>query len=341
MITITTRRVLDEFQRRNVPVEIITELPYVLMRYLYNGKWHLLHSTMSEYTAGSAKIICDQKYISNELAMRNSIPVPQTVHYSQTNGGVSAEVTAFLSSQPPFVVKPADGAHGRGISVGVTANNLLAAVELASKTAGAGGVLLQQLAKGSDLRILVIGGQFVAAARRIPASVVGDGTKTLRQLIEHENETNPERGYNDEKRFSKIDMVAATRFLGTALDNQVPLAGNWVTVVGTANIGAGGYAIDYTDKVSEGLKSDAEKFARLALVATCGVDFIWDEASGEYYFIEANACPGFNLHIQPTEGQSQPVARHFVAFLLAQHGTIWRPFAIGDSPAPDQADTTS
>jgi cyanophycin synthetase len=319
MIKITTRRVIEEFERRGIPLEIITEKPYALMRYKLNGEWHLLHSTMPEYSAASGKIICDQKGMATELARQNDIPVPLTVRADD-----EAALADFLGRFESFVVKPADGAHGRGVTVGATKQTMATAIELAAQFAGPGGVILQQRVSGSDLRILVIGGRMVAVSRRIPAGVVGDGERTLRQLIDNENETNPERGYDDEKRFSKISLESAERFLGEELDSRIPAAGEQVTVVGTANIGAGGYAIDYTDQIAPEIQQAAEKFARLVSIAVCGVDFMWDEQSGEYYFIEANACPGFNLHIQPTEGKSRPVNRYFVDFLMAQKGLVWK-----------------
>lgn len=317
MVKITARRVITEFERRNVPVEVLDTHPYPLIRYYHRGAWHLLHSTMPEYTAASGKIICDQKTMASELARQNGIPVPDAVLANDETA-----VEGFLERHTDFVVKPADGAHGQGVSVGVGVNGLQAAVTLAAESAKVGGVLLQQRVIGSDLRVLVIGGRCVAAVRRMPASVIGDGQHTLRQLIDIENETNPQRGLNDEKRFSKIDLGASQRFLGDQLDSQIPAKGDEVVVVGTANIGAGGYAVDYTDKITPAIKADAEKFARLVSVAACGVDFIWTEP-GAYYFIEANACPGFNLHIDPTEGVSRPVAQYFVDFLLAQSDPTW------------------
>jgi cyanophycin synthetase len=264
--------------------------------------------------------------MASELALRNDIPVPETVLAADQQA-----VQDFVKRHKDFVVKPADGAHGRGVSVGVDESKLEAAISLAAESAKAGGVLLQQRIIGSDLRVLVIGGKCVAAVRRMPASVIGDGQHTLRELIAIENDANPERGLNDEKRFSKIDLDASNRFLGDRLDSQIPAKAEETIVVGTANIGAGGYAVDYTDKITPAIKAAAEKFAMLVSVAACGVDFIWEEP-GAYYFIEANACPGFNLHIDPTEGTSRPVAQYFVDFLLSQSAPAWH-----DKPAAVEA----
>lgn len=320
MLKVTSRIVKAELERRSVRVEVITEAPVALMRYFHNDKWHLLHSTLPEFSTGVGRVICDQKYVSTALAKLNGIPVPETVAYSDMDSAIE-----FMKRRGRIVVKPADSAHGSGITVGVKGENQLRrALELAQASALNGTVLLQQMVSGSDLRILVIGGKYAATARRIPAEVIGDGERTLRQLIEHENATNPERGVNDEKRLAIIDMNAAERFLGDRLDSEVPVNGKLVTVVGTANIGAGGRAVDYTDKITPELIEAAEKFARAVKVAACGVDFMWDEETSEFYFIEGNATPGFCLHIEPSEGESHRVDEKFVDFILAQPDHEWQ-----------------
>lgn len=320
MIKVTTRIVMDELKRRGIPVEIVTQQPVVLLRYFFEGTWHLLRSTMPETTSAVGRAICDEKLLSAAVATAADIPVPVTAIYTKME-----EAMAFMRQHGSIVVKPPDAAHGHGVTVGVTdAGALQRAVDFAVAASDSETVLLQQKITGSDLRMLVIAGKFVAATCRIPASVVGDGKQTIRELIERENATNPERGENDEKRLSLISLDASERFLGTALDTVIPAEGEEVTVVGTANIGAGGRAKDYTDIVPAEIIAAAETFARTVKVITCGVDFIWDEDTGEFFFIEGNACPGFCLHIEPAEGTPRPVDRYFVDALLGKVIPTWQ-----------------
>jgi cyanophycin synthetase len=314
MLKVTTKIVMNELIRRGLQVEVITEAPHALLRYFHDGAWHLLHSTLPPVSSATGKVICDQKYVATTLAKRYAIPVPATEAFTTLE--VAQE---FLKKYGQIVVKPADAAHGNGITVGVGSDQALkTALTFAREASLGGGIILQQMVGGSDLRMLVIDGKFVAAARRIPAAVIGDGRQTIRELIAQENATNPERGENDEKRLAKINLAASERFLGAQLDTMIPKKGEEVTVVGTANIGAGGRAVDYTDAVSAELIADAEKFAQLVQIFACGVDFIWNETAGQYYFIEGNSCPGFNLHIEPSEGISRPVDKYFVDALLGE-----------------------
>ncbi len=319
MIKVTSRIVISELKRRGIPVEVVAERPFVLLRYFFGGTWHLLRSTMPEATSAVGRVICDEKILSAAVAVKAGLPVPAAIMYATPD-----EAETFMREQGDIVVKPPDAAHGHGVTVGVAdVPALRRAIDFARAVSSSKTVLLQQKISGSDLRMLVIAGTFVAAVRRIPASVIGDGTQTIRQLIEHENATNPERGKNDEKRLSLISLDASERFLGNKLDTVVPAAGEEITVVGTANIGAGGRAIDYTDKVPKEVIAAAETFARTVKVMACGVDFIWNEDSGEFFFIEGNACPGFCLHIEPAEGTSRPVDRHFVDALLGEKTPVW------------------
>jgi hypothetical protein len=176
--------------------------------------------------------------------------------------------------------------------------------------------LLQQQVSGNDLRILIIDGQLAAASERVPASVVGDGSSTIMQLIEKENITNSLRGVNYEKPLNKIDVDSALQFLGESVLHTIPKKGESVQVVGTANIGTGGHAINRTDAVPAAIIDEAKKFASSTGVYTCGVDFLYDQSSQSWYFIEANSSPSFGLHLWPTEGEAINVTQIFVTRLL-------------------------
>ena len=54
-------------------------------------------------------------------------------------------------------------------------------------------------------RILVIDGKVVAVARRVPGHVVGDGRRTVAELIEVVNQ-DPRRGIGHEKVLTRIEL---------------------------------------------------------------------------------------------------------------------------------------
>src|SRR6185369_16442925 len=113
-------------------------------------------------------------------------------------------------------------------------------------------VIVEEYVEGEDYRFLVINYQFVAATRRVPAHVVGDGSSTIARLIEEENK-NPLRGPSSGGHVLahiKVDkpterILAAKNY---DLDTVLP-EGERLILKDTANISAGGTAEDVTDLV--------------------------------------------------------------------------------------------
>ena len=78
----------------------------------------------------------------------------------------------------PIVIKPLDGNHGKGASINVvTWDDAVSGLAHAQKYSRR--VIVEKFITGFDFRILVIDNKLVAAAKRVPAHVVGDGKKTI------------------------------------------------------------------------------------------------------------------------------------------------------------------
>ena len=100
----------------------------------------------------------------------------------------------------PVVVKPLDGNHGRGVSLDLrTEEDVRRAYPIALDESRSRDVVVESYVTGNDYRVLVIGGKLAAVAERVPASVIGDGKLTVRQLVEKEN-ADPRRGIGHETR---------------------------------------------------------------------------------------------------------------------------------------------
>ena len=66
-------------------------------------------------------------------------------------------------------------------------------------------IMVERFAPGADYRLLVVGDRVVAAARREPAQVIGDGRSTIRQLVDEVNR-DPRRGDDHATVLSKIKL---------------------------------------------------------------------------------------------------------------------------------------
>jgi cyanophycin synthetase len=78
------------------------------------------------------------------------------------------------------VTKPYNGNHGRGISIRLMTDEEVIARASTVAREHSRSVIVETFLEGDDHRLLVVNGELVAATRRTPGHVVGDGTHTSR-----------------------------------------------------------------------------------------------------------------------------------------------------------------
>ncbi len=309
-LKITTKLVYYELERRGIDVEILsTQLS--LLRYTdRQGISHYLRSTLSDKENAQAYIVAHNKYLTKIFCERLNIPYPKTYLSTESYGDIFQESSSV-------VVKPLDGAHGEGITVGATTNEALEdAISRASKISPK--VLIQEQVEGDDYRVLFIDKKYVATIKRSPAEVIGDGHSTVRQLIDIEN-TNPLRGKNYEKSMEYISIEHATSFLGDKINTDVPAEGEAYRVVGVANLSSGGSAQDATDEIPAVMKEYSEKLVHELDMGICGIDFMWSGREEDTpHIIEINATPGIDMHDDPHFGTPRGAIKAFVDYLLSE-----------------------
>ncbi len=222
----------------------------------------------------------------------------------------------------PVAVKPVIGNHGRGVSTNIEDDpSLREAFDIAAHRNPS--VIVEQYIRGEDHRLLVIDGKLVAAARRRPAHVVGDGVATLQALVDEENR-DPRRGIGHENLLTQIQLdEQSLRLIGQqnlTLQSVIP-AGEMVFLKPTANLSTGGTATDVTDDVHPEVRYAAERIARLVGLDIIGIDLLaetltrpLEEQSAAV--VEVNAGPGFRMHLSPTHGEGRDVGRPVIDMLF-------------------------
>jgi len=221
----------------------------------------------------------------------------------------------------PAVIKPLDGNHGKGATVGIKS---LEAAKTAFEKAREYSrfIIVEKQLEGSDFRALVVNNQLIAVAERIPAHVVGDGKSTIKELIDQTN-ADPRRGLGHEKVLTLIDIDGQTirciTSSGYTLDSVLP-KGEKLSLKTTANISTGGTAIDRTDEVHPHNAFLFERIARIIGLDVAGIDVIAPNVSEKLSdsgggIIEVNAAPGFRMHLSPSEGIGRNVAEHVIDML--------------------------
>jgi cyanophycin synthetase len=225
------------------------------------------------------------------------------------------------------VVKPVGGNHGRGATINV--NDWETAVEALAKAKRISrGVIVEKFITGYDHRLLVIDYKFVAAAKRTPALVTGDGIHTVEQLV-HLVNSDPRRGYGHEKVLTAIKIDETTEAIlvekGLALSSILP-KGEELHLKRTANLSTGGTSTDVTDIVHPYNVFTAERIARIIGLDICGIDIMTPDIREPMYenggaVLEVNAAPGFRMHIAPADGLPRNVAEPVIDMLYPPGST--------------------
>jgi cyanophycin synthetase len=221
----------------------------------------------------------------------------------------------------PIVLKPLDGNHGKGASINV--KKWEDAVEgLAYSKKYSNRVIVEKFITGYDFRVLIIDNKLVAAAKREPAHVKGDGNQTIQQLIDETNK-DPKRGYGHENVLTQIDVDRDTtdllEKLGYTLET-VPKKDEVVYLKSTANLSTGGTSVDVTDRMHPENIFLCERISRVIGLDICGVDIMAENLTQPLKenggcILEVNAAPGFRMHLAPSEGLPRNVAAPVIDML--------------------------
>ncbi|RBI67569.1 cyanophycin synthetase [Roseovarius sp. TE539] len=317
----STGAIVNAAKARNIPHCNLTEgTSYTQLG--HGVKQRRFQATVTDGSGIIGHSIADDKDWTKQILDDAGVAVPKgSTCYSWDEVVEAAQWIGW-----PVVTKPLAGNHGRGVTTNITSmDDLKSGYEtaLARVRDGSAAVIVESYIKGEDHRMLVIGGKLVAAARRRPAHVTGDGLSTIRQLIDKANE-DPRRGVGHENLLTQISVDDQTHRMleqsGLTLDS-VPAETEMILLKSTANISTGGTATDLTDEVHPEIKFAMERIARLIGLDVIGIDLLaetlnrpLDQQSAGV--VEVNAGPGFRMHMSPTHGTPRLVGEHVVEMLF-------------------------
>ncbi|WP_296762622.1 cyanophycin synthetase [Sediminimonas sp.] len=317
----STGAIVGAAKARNIPHYNLTEgTSYTQLG--HGVKQRRFQATVTDGSGIIGHSIADDKDWTKQILADAGIAVPKGYTcYSWDEVKEAAEWIGW-----PVVTKPLAGNHGRGVTTNITSvEDLESGYEaaLARVRGGTTAVIVESYIKGEDHRMLVIGGKLVAAARRRPAHVTGDGKSTIGALIDKANE-DPRRGVGHENLLTQIHVDEQTRRMleqAGLTPDSVPPEGEMVFLKSTANISTGGTATDLTDEVHPDIKFEMERIARLIGLDVIGIDLLAENLTQPLEqqsagVVEVNAGPGFRMHMAPTHGTPRPVGEHVVDMLF-------------------------
>jgi len=304
----STKSIVDEAVKRGIPYFRLGTDSTIQLGYGVNQM--RFQATTTCNTSLLAAGLASDKNKTKKILSEASIPVPRGGVC--TNEETLKEVVDAIGY--PLVLKPLDGNHGRGATINIkTWDEAVRA--LAAAQAHGRRVIAEQFIKGFDFRVLVIDNKFVAAAKRVPAHVSGNGTDTIKTLIDVVN-FDTKRGNGHENVLTKIIIDAESEELlnrqGYTLDS-IPATDEIVYLKATANLSTGGSSIDVTDNVHPETIALAERAAKIIGLDICGIDIMAPTLEQPLHktggvVLEVNAAPGFRMHFAPSEGKPRNVA---------------------------------
>jgi len=325
----STGSIVEEAVNRDIPWIRLGTNSLVQLGYGINQM--RFQATITCKTSSIAVDMACNKELTKKMLDMASIPV--------ANGDICVDEDDLSKTIEkigyPIVLKPLDGNHGKGASINVTnwedaVSGLAFAKEYSNR------IIVEKFITGFDFRILVIDNKLVAAAKRVPANVVGDGTKNIQELIALTN-LDPRRGYGHENVLTKIDVDRDTEDLLEKLNytlETIPRKGETVYLKSTANLSTGGTSVDVTDMMHPENIFLAERISRVIGLDICGVDIMAENLTQPLkenggVILEVNAAPGFRMHLAPSEGLPRNVAAPVIDMLYPPGKTCRIPiFAI-------------
>ncbi|KDP88925.1 cyanophycin synthetase [Cupriavidus basilensis] len=302
---------------RGIPYRRLTQGSMV--QFGWGSKQRRIQAAETDMTSAVAESIAQDKELTKTLLHAAGVPVPmgRSVSDPDEAWAVAQEIDA------PVVVKPRDGNQGKGVAVRIrTREEIIAAYEVAADISS--DVIVERYIPGHDFRLLVVGNHLVAAARRDPPQVTGDGKHTVRELVEEVNR-DPRRGEGHATSLTKIrfdDIALATLAKQNLTADSVPPKGTRVVLRNNANLSTGGSATDVTDDVHPEMAARAVAAARMVGLDICGVDAVcetvlkpFEEQAGG--IVEVNAAPGLRMHLQPSYGKGRAVGEAIISTMFA------------------------
>jgi cyanophycin synthetase len=286
---------------------------------LGHGKYQQrIQATVTGRTPHIAVELASDKEETNKILATLGLPVPkQELVQSELQAVRAARRIGY-----PVVMKPYNGNHGRGISIRLTTEAEVAH-GFAVAREHSRSVIVESFLEGDDHRLLVVNGELVAATRRTPGHVAGDGVHTVAQLVDIVNQ-DPRRGVGHEKVLTRLELDAQAQKMmeraGVTADT-VPAVGQVVYLRSTANLSTGGTATDVTDVIHPDNREMAERAVRAVGLDVGGVDFLSTDITESYRKIgggicEVNAAPGFRMHVAPSEGTPRDAAGPVIDMLF-------------------------
>jgi cyanophycin synthetase len=309
----STACIVDAASERGIPSIRLNDSNLVQLG--HGAAQRRIWTAETDRTSAIAEGIASDKDLTKQLLAAAGLPTPEGRRVDSAQAAWAAAQDIGL----PVVVKPSDANHARGVSLNLRTRQDVEGAYAAAAQEGSQ-VIVERFIPGHEHRLLVVGGQVVAATRGEIIRVAGDGRASIAQLIASQINTDPRRGDNEQ---FPLDLLRpgdpVLRLLlqrqGLAVDS-VLARGQSAEVQRTGNM-----AHDVTSQVHPDTAALMALAARVIGLDIAGIDLVAEDiaqplAAQGGAIVEVNAGPGLLMHLKPAVGRAQPVGEAIVQHLF-------------------------
>lgn len=284
-LEISTQLLIEDAEKHNIDVTIIDRDTNTIKLSQDEHSTIISQATFTEKDSFISYQMQKDKVLTKKLLKIAGLSTPHGIHLTNKN----EDLSSFLEKK--VCIKPVTSNYGDGISILKTKElkKLQEAVDLAFMHSPS--VLIEDFCEGEEYRFFVVNGSFAFVCKRMPPAVIGDGTSTLKELVDRENSKRP-----DEFPIKIKDSA-----------DRVVEKGKRYLVRENSNVSTGGTAIDQTEEIHESYKEIAKRAALEMKSFLCGVDILLKDpyapaTSDNYTILETNYNPALYLHRHPFFG---------------------------------------
>jgi D-alanine-D-alanine ligase-like ATP-grasp enzyme/acylphosphatase len=269
--------------------------------------------------------LCTHKEATRAFLAPLGFPVPRGRIFATGNYENATRYANLIGY--PVVVKPATGVRGIGVVANIQNDNELANAFQVLETSKLGhdDFIVEKHINGEDYRIMVIGGRVRAATLRAPASVLGDGHRTVADLILTKNQ------YRKNIPHLKSRPIVYTQSTQNQLDkvgytlSSIPAKGERVILYGSCNLSQGGDSVNVLDEMHPTIIELAEEAVKAVPgLDYCGIDFLIEDhrkpaGQTDIGICELNAHAAIGTACYPMFGEPVNVPRQAIEQILLNH----------------------
>ncbi|EOW2683129.1 bifunctional glutamate--cysteine ligase GshA/glutathione synthetase GshB [Enterococcus faecium] len=311
--------------QKGVQVKVLDESDQFLRLQFQDHVEYVKNANMTSKDSYIVPLIMENKTVTKKVLKEAGFRVPGGAEFSSMEEAVKA-YPRFADQA--FVIKPKSTNYGLGITIfkeGASLEDYQAGLAIAFREDSS--VLVEEFMPGTEYRFFVIDGEVQAIMLRVPANVIGDGIRTVKELVEEKN-SDPLRGTNHRAPLELIQLGELEQLMlkeqGLTIES-VPQANQIVYLRENSNISTGGDSIDMTDEFSEAYKKIAVSAVEALGAKISGIDLIIPDKEIDpttdkkaYGIIEANFNPAMHMHVYPFAGKGRRLTMNVLKLLYPE-----------------------